>query len=454
MSTPVTPVTPLAPVPPPARKQRTGSLRSLAVASTGNAMEWYDWSSYVAFAALLGPRFFPGQSSAAAVLQVLAIFAVGFFFRPLGGALLGAYSDRRGRSAALRLSLSLMAGGSLLIAVAPSYDQAGALAPALLVLARAVQGLSAGGEAAAMSTYVNEIAPSGRRGLYSSALYISTTLGTLAATFLALLLHEVLPAAELSAWGWRIPFALGALLAVYGWYLRRRLHETENFRTAGAREKNPAWQVVRRHPAATARVVGFTLGTTVVYYTFASYLPLYAQTSLGIPANEALWASIGAQLVFMTALPFAGALSDRYGRRPLLLTFGIGFTVLSPLFFTVLTDSGVRLFAVMTAALLLFACCAAAAPSAMLEMFPTGLRSSGVGLPYSLTVAVFGGTAPYLIEYLTARGHADWYPWYVVVLCLVSTGTFLRYTETNGVDLDRAGTPTPNTNPPVGHAQQ
>ncbi|MBP0458771.1 MFS transporter [Streptomyces montanisoli] len=409
------------------------------MASIGNAMEWYDWSSYVAFAALLGPRFFPGKSAAVSVLGALAVFAVGFFFRPLGGALIGAYSDRRGRAAALRLSLLLMAGGSLLIAVAPTYGSAGVAAPALLVLARAVQGLSAGGEVTAMSTYVNEIAPRGRRGLYSSAIYISTTLGTLAATLLALALRSALPSGALADWGWRAPFALGALLAVYGWCLRRRMRETDAFSAAGPPQRNPALRVLRRHPAATARVVGFTLGTTVVYYTFASYLPLYAQHTHNIPVNAALWASLGAQLLFMAALPFFGALSDRYGRRPLLITFGAGFTLLSPLFFTLLTDSAVRLFAVMAAALLLFACCAASAPSAMLEMFPTGVRSSGIGLPYSLTVAVFGGTAPYLIEYLTAHGHAGWYPWYVVALCLVSTATFFLYRETKDVELRRVG---------------
>lgn len=377
--------------------------------------------------------------STAAVLQALAIFAVGFLFRPLGGALIGAYSDRRGRSAALRLSLMLMAGGSLLIAIAPPYQEVGVLAPVLLVLARAVQGLSAGGEITVMSTYVNGISPKGRRGLYSSAIYISTTLGTLAATLLSLILHTALPAADLSSWGWRVPFAFGALLGVYGWYLRGRVDETDVFSAASSRLRNPAWQVLRDHPGATARVVGFTVGTTVVYYTFASYLPLYAQHVFKVPANAALWASMGAQVVFVVALPLLGMLSDRFGRRPLLLAFGAGFTCLTPLFFSLITGSALWLFVVMTAALLLFGCCAAAAPSAMLEMFPTRLRSSGIGLPYSLTVALFGGTAPYLIEYLSAHGHGHWYPWYVVALCLISTVTFFLYRETKDVELAEVG---------------
>ncbi|MFD9002122.1 MFS transporter [Streptomyces sp. NPDC059582] len=416
-----------------------GRLRPVLVASVGNAMEWFDWATFVTFAALLGPHFYPAGDGTTNVLRTLSVFAVGFLFRPLGGALIGAYCDRHGRTTALRLSLLMMAGGSLLIALAPPYRTIGVLAPALLVVARALQGLSAGGEGAAMSTYVNEIAPSGRRGLYSSAVYISTTLGTLAATLLALLLHDTLTPAQLGTWGWRVPFALGALLALYGWYLRGRMRETPVFDAVRGRPRNPAREVLRTHPRAAARVVGFTLGATVVYYTFASYLPLYAQLQYGIPANAALKAAVVAQVVFMAALPLLGMAADRYGRRPLLLVFGCGFAIVSPLLFGLLSGSAVRLGAVMTAALLLFGCYAAAAPSAVLEMFPTSLRSSGIGLPYALTVALFGGTAPYLIEYLSAHGHTTWYPWYVVVLCLISTVSFFRYRETKDVDLAAVG---------------
>lgn len=416
-------------------------LRPVVVASIGNAMEWYDWATFVTFAALLGPQFHPSGDATTNILQTLSVFAAGFLFRPLGGALIGAYSDRNGRSAALRLSLLMMAAGSLLIALAPPYRTAGVLAPALLLAARALQGLSAGGEGAAMSTYVSEIAPRGRRGLYASAVYISTTLGTLAATLLALLLRDTLTPAQLADWGWRVPFALGALLALYGWYARGRMRETPVFDAERERPRNPATHVLRTHPRAAARVVGFTLGATVVYYTFAAYLPLYAQLRYGVPANSALWAAVVAQCVFMAALPLFGMAADRFGRRPLLLVFGGGSAFLTPLLFGLLSGSAVRLGVVMIAALLLFGCYAAAAPTATLEMFPTSVRSSGVGLPYALTVALFGGTAPYLIEYLAAHGHASWYRWYVAVLCLISTVSFFRYRETKDVDLaavDRA----------------
>lgn len=410
--------------------------KALAIASIGNALEWYDWNSYVVFAAVLAPQFFAKGDAASGLLETLAVFAVGFLFRPLGGAMLGAFSDRFGRQAALTLSVLLMAGGSLLIALSPTYQTVGLLAPLLLLIARAVQGLSAGGEISAMTTYVIELAPPGKRAFYSSAIYISTTAGFLAALLLATALKTWLTPAELMAWGWRIPFALGALLGVFGWYLRRSLRESETF-VAGAahRVRRPTLEVLRRHPRAALRVAGFTLGTTVVYYTFAVYLPNFAQRTHQIAPMAALWATVAAQVVFIAVLPLWGMLSDRVGRKPLLLTFGIGFSVLSPVFFAGLGSSPWSLFAVLSAALVLFASCAASAPAAMLEMFPTNVRSAGIGLPYSLTVALFGGTAPYLIEWLSARGHASWFPWYVVALCVISTAVFATTKETKDVDL-------------------
>lgn len=418
---------------------RAGGLRQTVVASVGNAMEWFDWTGYVTFAAVFGPQFFPSDSAATGVLRTLSVFAVGFLFRPIGGLLIGAYCDRRGRSTALRLSLLMMAGGSLLIALAPAHRTAGVLSPALLVVARAVQGFSAGGEGTAMSTYVNEIAPIRRRGLYSSAIYISTTLGTLAATLLALLLRDTLTPGQLRDWGWRVPFALGALFSLYGWRMRRRMRETPVFDTVRERQHNPAWRVLRSHPRGVLRVAGFSVGATVVYYTFATYLPLYAQTSHQVTASAALWAAVAAQVLFMAALPLLGMAADRFGQRALLLTFGAGFVCLTPLFFAVIPGSAVRLFVVMTAALLLFGCYATAAAPATLQMFPTPLRSSGVGLPYALTVALFGGTAPYLNAYLSAHGHAAWFPWYIVGLCLISTVFFARHRVAGDADLTAVG---------------
>ncbi len=414
---------------------RTGGFRQTLVASIGNSMEWFDWTGYVTFAAVLGRQFFPVGNPTTNILQTLLVFAVGFLFRPIGSLVLGAYSDRHGRSRALRLSVLAMSGGSLLIALAPAYSAVGVLSPLVLVLARVLQGLSAGGESSAMSTYVIEVAPPHRRGLYASTLYISSTGGTLAATLLALLLQNTLTPDQLGDWGWRVPFVLGALFSLYGWHMRRRMHETPVFESKYEQQRNPAWQVLRSDPRRFLRVAAFSLGATVVYYTFASYLPVYAHVYYGVGSNAALWAAAIAQTVFIAALPLLGMAADRFGSRTLLLLFGGGFVCLTPLLFWLMSNSATRLFVVMTVALLLFGCYATAAPPATMRMFPTSLRSTGSGVPYALTVAVFGGTAPYLNEYLSAHGHGRWYPWYVSALCAISVVSFFRYREKGDADL-------------------
>jgi MHS family alpha-ketoglutarate permease-like MFS transporter len=410
--------------------------RGLVAASIGNALEWFDWNAYAIFAAYFSSQLFGGPSGASALLRSLLVFAVGFFFRPLGGALLAAFSDRYGRRAGLTLSVTLMGGGSLLIALCPTYDQVGLLAPAILLLARIAQGLSTGGELAAAATYLAELAPRARRGFYGSFLYSSSAVGTLSATLLAALLLAGLGRDSLSAWGWRIPFLIGALLGVYGLYLRRSLDETEAYLAGRSRRvARPTLEALRRHPRASLRVVGFTVGATAAYYTFAVYLPSYAAKVHAMPAAGAQWAAIAAQVVFIAVLGPLGALSDRIGRRPLLVVFAAGYALGAvPLFF-LLGASPWSLFAVMTAGLVLFACYGAVAPTAMAELFPTEVRTAGIGLPYALTVAAFGGTAPYVVEWLHENGRGTWYPWYLAALCLVSLVVYATSRETRLTDL-------------------
>ncbi|MGO1056761.1 MFS transporter [Crossiella sp. CA198] len=428
--------TPAAPSPADRRK-------GLVAAAIGNGLEWFDWNAYAIFAVFFAPQFFPKDDPTAGTLSTLLIFAVGFFFRPLGGALLAAFTDRHGRRAGLSLSVILMAGGSLLIAVSPTYEQAGLLAPILLLLARIAQGLSTGGEFASSSTYLAELAPPGRRGFYGSFIYVSTTLGTIAATLLLTLLSATLGREELSAWAWRIPFAIGALLGVYGLYLRRTLEETEAFLLGKDRRvARPTLEVLRRHPGAALRVVGFTAGATAAYYTFAVYLPTYAQKAHGMAPAGAQWASVAAQVLMVLILPLLGSLSDRIGRKPLLIVFAAGFLLLVVPLFGLISSAPLSLFLVMSGGLLLFACYGAVAPVAMAELFPTEVRSAGLGLPYSLTVALFGGTAPYVVEQLTAAGSGGLYPWYIAVLCLVSLVVYVTSKETRDVSLARAGAAT------------
>jgi MFS transporter, MHS family, alpha-ketoglutarate permease len=414
------------------------SRRGLISVSIGNALEWFNWTTYVIFSGFFAVQFFPGSTAGTSQLQTLMIFALGSLVRPFGGVILGGFADRRGRRAGLTLSMLLMASGSLLIAVSPTYAQIGLLAPGLLLLARIAQSLSIGGEIAAAVSYLAEIAPPGRRGFYSSFAYVTGTLGPLAATMLAGFLIGTLGQAGVVDWGWRVPFAVGALLGVYGIYLRRSLDETGPYLAGRDRRlRRPTREFLRRHPISGLRVIGFTIGATVVYYAFLTYLPGYVQKTYGVSSGSALWASIIAQIVMVATLPLFGVLSDRIGRKPLLIAFALGFVLLIVPLFTLLNSSAWSLLGVMSAGLLLFSCYAAVAPIAMAELFPTQVRAVGVGLPYSLTVGLFGGTAPYLVEYLTEHGHAHWFSWYVAVLCLVSLVAYLTAPETMHSNLEQ-----------------
>lgn len=406
--------------------------------SIGNALEWFDWNVYVIFIGFFSAQFFPMDDTGTARLKTLVIFAVGFFFRPLGGVLLAGIADRHGRRSGLIYSMLLMASGSLAIAVSPTYAQWGPLASLLLLLARIAQGLSTGGEIAISACYLTEIAPLGRRGLYSSFVYAASTLGPLAATLLAWLLMDTLGETRMTGWGWRIPFAVGALLGAFTLYLRRSLDETGPYLASKDRRvRRPTWELLRRHPISGLRVVGFTIGATAVYYTFLAYLPGYAQKTYGILPSGALLASATAQLVMITALPIFGMLSDRIGRKPLLIAFAAGHVLFIVPMFNMLNSSTWSLLGVMGAGLLLFSCYAAVAPVAMAELFPAQVRTIGVSVPYSLTVAVFGGTAPYLVESLTGHCHSGWFSWYVAVLCLVSLVVYLMARETKDLDLEQ-----------------
>lgn len=398
--------------------------RALTAAAAGNTLEWYDWACYSVFSLLLAPQFFPKSEPMTALLATLAIFAVGFFFRPVGGVLLGAYADRYGRARALVLSVSLMAGGSLLIAAAPTYAAAGVLSPLLLLVARIAQGLSAGGEATAMTTFVVESAPAGRRGLHASVIHISSTIGVLIATVSALVLRATLGQSQLASWGWRIPFAAGAIAGLCVLYMRLRLRETPAFeQTRGRPGRTSRTHALRGSSGRMLQVAGLTAGLSVTFYTFSVHLPTFAQRHHGVSANQAWWASTGALVVFIAVAPLLGLVSDRVGPERLLVLFGIGSAVLAPISLGYLGSSGWTLLAGMVVMLVLYACGAVAMPVVVTAMFPTAIRSTAIGVSYALTVAVAGGSAPYLIHFLANRQMAHWYTGYIVVLCLLTAVT-------------------------------
>ncbi|MFF3766332.1 MFS transporter [Streptomyces sp. NPDC001922] len=421
----------------PATGSRGSAVRQLAAASVGNAVEWYDWYAYSFLAVYFADQVFPPGSgnSLVPLLSTFAVFAVGFFMRPVGGLLMGAVADRHGRRAALTVTILLMGGGSLLVALTPDYASAGLLAPVVLVAARLLQGLSVGGEFAASTTFLVESAGPGRRGLFSSFQYVSTTVGQLVASGVAALLAHQLTDDQMAAWGWRVPFALGAVISLVGFWIRRGAQETRSAEQRSA-PRPGLFEALRHHPRASLLICGITTGGTIAYYTWTTYLPTYATVNAGFDKGDALLVGTLSLAFFALLQPLGGLLSDRIGRKPLLLGFSLGFALLAVPLLRLVTDAFVSLLLVQCAGMVLLTGYTSVAAAVNAEIFPARVRAAGIGFPYSLTVALFGGTAPYVGTWFAQAGHPDWFPWYVALLCLVSFGVYLALPETSRKPLD------------------
>ncbi|RCV47441.1 MFS transporter [Marinitenerispora sediminis] len=413
-------------------------VRKLVAASIGNAIEWYDWTIYAIFSIYFAHSFFPAENEGLAQINTFAAFALAFFFRPLGGLLIGRLADVRGRRPAMLLTILLMAGGSVVLAVLPTYEQVGWLAPALLLLARIAQGLSIGGEVSNASAYLGEIAPPDRRGRYASFFYISTGTAVLAASLLGFGLARFMDADALDAYGWRIPFAIGGLLGLAGLWLRRSLAETELFeRTEGRARRipHPLLTTLRQHPSAVGQVVGLTMLSTLCYYTFFSALTPFATGSRGADDVDVFLAlSVGTALFVALQYPM-GALSDRFGRRPQLLVWSAGTAVLIVPLSALIGPGLPGLLTVFCVGLALYTAMTSIAPAIMSELFPTELRGLGIGAWYNLTVAVFGGTAPLVISALAEWGWSVAFFCYVAVAAAVAFVVVLMVPETRGTEL-------------------
>jgi MHS family alpha-ketoglutarate permease-like MFS transporter len=425
----VTPVAATRPV-------TTGQRRALFGAGIGNALEWYDWTIYAIFAPFFATQFFSAADPTSSTLATLAIFAVGFLMRPLGGIVFGWLGDRFGRRRALTSAMVLVAAGSLLIGISPTYAQIGVAASLVLLLARLLQGLAHGGEVTGSYTYLAEMAPAARRGLWSSSIYVFITLGILVATLLGAALTASVSKSAMAEWGWRVPFLIGGLLGLYAMYLRRNLEETHQFEAAQLGGPRPSpWQGLVRHRGAVLRLLGIQIGGTVAYYSWAVAAPAYAITVFKVPPTQALVASVVANLVFIVALVAAGALSDRVGRRPLLLAYSVGFPVVVFPLTWLLGPSAGKLALAMSIALVLLACGSAVAPAFFAEQLPTGARATGIGVPISVGAALFGGTAPYLQTWFATHHGTTWFTVYVIVTVLVGLVAVLRSPETRGIRL-------------------
>jgi MHS family alpha-ketoglutarate permease-like MFS transporter len=413
-------------------------VRTLFAASIGNAVEWYDWTIYATFSIFFATQIFPSGNDALALLSTLATFAVAFFFRPLGGVVLGRFADLRGRRPAMVLTILLMAGGSVLIGVLPTYSAVGWLAPVLLLVARIAQGMSLGGEVSNAAAYLSEIAPPARRGRYSSFFFISTGTAVLIASVLAFVLSSALTREQLAAWGWRVPFLIGGVLGLVGLWMRRRMSETEQFeanKETAARIKNPLLLTLREHPRAVLQLVGLTLLNTLCYYTFFSALTPFATRSRGVDASDVFLALSIATVMFILLQYPMGALSDRYGRRPQLLVWASATgVVVVPLSFLVRPGFW-NILVVFVVGLGLFTLWTAISPAMLGELFPTSVRALGIGAWYNLTTAVFGGTAPLVVQALQQADLAIVYFGYVAVSAVIAFCAILSLPETRGTVL-------------------
>lgn len=424
------PSRPIQTMTPPTPAQR---LRSIFSGSIGNLVEWYDWYVYSAFSLYFAPAFFPKGDTTLQQLNNAAVFAVGFLMRPLGAWLLGAYADRRGRRAALTLSVTLMCTGSLIIALTPSYATIGAAAPALLLLARLLQGLSVGGEYGTSATYLSEVAGASSRGFWSSFQYVTLIMGQLLALAVLILLQQFfLSQDELMRWGWRIPFAIGALCALLAFYLRRTMTETQTDTAKTANAERGTLRALWRHPRSVITVIGMTLGGTLAFYTFTTYMQKFLAISVGMSKNTATLISAATLFIYMLLQPVVGALSDRIGRRPVLITFGVlGTLGTVPLLSALATvKTPLQAFFLILLALTVLSGYTAINAVVKAELFPAEVRALGVGLPYALTVAIFGGTAESIAFGLKQLGHESWFYFYVAIAIGISLITYLLAPDT------------------------
>ena len=417
------------------RTEEQAAKKAVTAGAIGNFVEWYDYSVYGFFATVIASQFFPGEDPVASLLATFAVFAVAFFMRPVGAFVFGHYGDTIGRRNTLAAAIILMGIAALMIGVLPSYGQIGVLAPILLVVARLLQGFSAGGEWSGSAAFMVEYAPENKRGLYGSWQQFSIVAGLLVGSGMGALLGAVLSEDALNAWGWRIPFILGMVVALVGLYLRLRIEDTPAFRRIEEKEEiteAPVKQSFTAHGGESVTAIGFTVAWTVAYYILLTYMPTYVSRTLGLPLTQALLSNAIGLVVLMVLIPFTGAISDRIGRKPLLIAFSVLIALLTyPLFLLASTQAFVFIVLAQVLFGIIISLFSGPGPAALVEMFPTNVRYSALGVSYNLAVAAFGGTAPFIATYLISRTGSNLAPGIYLIVAAVITLFFVsRMKET------------------------
>jgi MFS transporter, MHS family, alpha-ketoglutarate permease len=411
-------------------------IKAIFIGSIGNLVEWYDFYAYAAFALYFASSFFPNGDPVVQQLNAAILFAAGFLVRPFGGWLFGHLADHYGRRNALTLSVLLMCFGSLMVAVTPTYATIGVWAPALLGLARVVQGLSLGGEYGTSATYLTEVADEKHRGFYSSFQYVTLIGGQLTAILVLLLLQKVfLTPEELRAWGWRIPFVIGAGLAIVAAVMRRNLHETDAFIAAKANQqikRESSLKALAKYPREVLLVVGLTMGGTAAFYTYTTYMQKFLKLSVGLTDDQTTLVTAGSLIFAMILQPVYGAISDKIGRKWLLIGFGVTGTLFTIPLLTSLsaTKSALTAFLLICVAWLIVAGYTSINAVVKAELFPTNVRATGVGLPYALTVSIFGGTADSVALWFKSIGHETWFYYYLTSVIAISLVVYLLMRDT------------------------